>query len=69
MTGGGRVLAVPDGSVGWNIKNIGGRPTADPKIRSLKVRLTEKQYSKIGNAADAKGVKKADVIRNLIDEM
>lgn len=68
MTGGGRVLAVPDDSGNWDVRNIGGRPNLD-LTRSLKVRLTEKQYSKIESAADAQRIKKVDVIRNLIDEM
>lgn len=56
-------------SDGWIVKNLGGRPTQEPKTKSLKIRLSESQYSKVEDSADAQGISKVDVIRNLIDTM
>lgn len=67
-TAGGAVLAVP-GSDGWQVRNLGGRPSQELKPYNLKVRLSEVQYKKITDRADREGRTKGQVIRNLIDEM
>lgn len=69
ITGGGAVLAVPDGSGGWITKNIGGRPTQDRLSHDLRVRVSESQYQKLQGYADAHGKSKPEVIREMIDEL
>ena len=69
VTAGGRVLGVRDGSKGWVIKPLGGRPTSEPKSHDIRVRVSQRQFDKLSDYADSKGINKPQAIRNLIDEL
>lgn len=68
VTVGGRVLAVPDGS-DWVIKSLGGRPTKDKLTHDLRVRVTDSQYNKLESYSEARKQTKAELMRDLIDEL
>ena len=46
-----------------------GRPTNDPKIHNMRIKVSDKDVEKLNYCADKTGLTKAAVIRKGIDEV